>query len=186
MAGQDQTVSGVPGRYATALFELASETGAVDAVGADLFRFRNMLEGSPDLQRLVRSPVFTAEVQTGALGALLEAAGIAGLARQFILFAAQNRRLFAIADMIRSYGALVAEARGEITAEIVAAEKLSPKHLDRLAAELKAAMGREVQIATRIDRSLIGGLIVKVGSRMIDGSLKTKLHNLEVAMKGSG
>ena len=101
MAGQDETVSGVPGRYATALFELASETGAVDAVGADLARFRNMLEGSPDLGRLVRSPVFTAEVQMGALGALLEAAGITGLARQFILLAAQNRRLFAIADMIR-------------------------------------------------------------------------------------
>ena len=80
----------------------------------------------------------------------------------------------------------MAEARGEITAEIVAAEKLSPKHLDRLAAELKAAMGREVQIATRMDRSLIGGLIVRLGSRMVDGSLKTKLQNLEVAMKGIG
>ena len=186
MAGQDQTVSGGPGRYATALFELASEADSIDAVGADLARFRTMLEGSPDLERLVRSPVFTAKVQIGALGALLEAAGIAGLARQFILFAAQNRRLFAIADIIRSYHALMTQARGEITAEIVAAEKLSDKHLDRLAAELKAAMGRDVQIATRIDKSLIGGLIVKVGSRMVDASLKTKLHNLEVAMKGSG
>jgi F-type H+-transporting ATPase subunit delta len=186
VAGQDQTVSGVPGRYATALFELASDDNAIDAVGVDLARFRNMLEGSPDLKRLVRSPVFTADAQIAALGAVLEAAGISGLARKFILFAAQNRRLFAVADMIKSYAALVAQAKGEITAEIVAAEKLSPKHLERLAAELRTAMGREVQIATRIDKSLIGGLIVKVGSRMVDASLKTKLQNLETAMKGTG
>jgi F-type H+-transporting ATPase subunit delta len=186
VAGQDQTVSGVPGRYATALFELASENDAIDAVGANLTRFRNMLEGSPDLKRLVRSPVFTAGAQIAALGAVLEAARIGGLARQFILFAAQNRRLFAIADMIKSYAALVAQAKGEITAEIAAAEKLSPRHLDRLAAELKTAMGREVQISTRIDKSLIGGLIVKVGSRMVDASLRTKLQNLKIAMKGTG
>lgn len=186
MAGQDQTVAGVPGRYATALFDLATETSAVDSVAADLSRFREMLDGSPDLKRLVRSPVFTAEVQIAALGAVLEAAEIAGLARQFILLVAQNRRLFAIADMIKGYAALVAEAKGEITAEVVAPEKLTQSHLDRLASELKAVMGREVQIATSIDKSLIGGLIVKVGSRMVDASLKTKLQNLEVAMKGSG
>jgi F-type H+-transporting ATPase subunit delta len=186
VAGQDQTVSGVPGRYATALFELASENHAVDAVGRDLARFGDMLEASADLERLVRSPVFTADVQIGALGALLEAAGISGLARQFILFTAQKRRLFVIADMIKSYAALVAQAKGEVVAEIVAAEKLSDRHMERLAGELKAAVGREVQIVTHIDASLIGGLIVKVGSRMVDASLKTKLQNLKIALKGAG
>ncbi len=185
MADQDQTVSGVPGRYATALYELAGENDAIDAVREDLGRFRSMIEGSPDLRRLVRSPVFTAETQISGLGAVLEAAGIGGLARQFILLTAQNRRLFAILDMIRAYEALVAEARGEVTAEITAADELSAKHLDMLAAELKSAMGREVQMSTRIDNSLIGGLIVKVGSRMVDTSLKTKLQNLRVAMKGT-
>jgi F-type H+-transporting ATPase subunit delta len=185
VADQGQTVAGVPGRYATALYELAAENQTIDVVGRDLARFRAMLEESADLKRLVRSPLFTAEIQIRALSEVLEAAGIAGLARQFILLVAKNRRLFAIDDMITSFAALVARAKGEITADIVAAEKLSAKHLDRLASELKKAMGREVQISTRIDSSLIGGLIVKVGSRMVDASLRTKLQNLRVAMKGA-
>jgi F-type H+-transporting ATPase subunit delta len=186
VADQDQTIAGVPGRYATALYELAEQEQAVDSVGRELHSFNAMLAESGDLRRLVRSPVFAAEAQVKALEAVLDAAGIAGLTRRFILLVAHNRRLFAIGDMIKSFAALVARARGEITAEVTAAEKLSPKHLERLAAELKKVTGREVQISTRIDRSLIGGLIVKVGSRMMDASLKTKLQNLKLAMKGTG
>jgi F-type H+-transporting ATPase subunit delta len=181
----DQSVSGVAGRYASALFELAGEAKAVDKVGADLEVFRSLLESSDDLVRLVRSPVFTAEDQIAALEAICAKAGIGGLALNFIKLVTQNRRLFFIADMIKGYGALLAAARGEVPAEVTSAEELSPKHVAEIKSALKASIGRDVQLSTRVDSSILGGLIVKVGSRMMDNSLKTKLQNLKIAMKGT-
>ena len=186
MAQGEQTVSGVPGRYATALFELAQETKAVDAVGADLAQFQRLLDESKDLTRLVRSPVFSAEDQIAALDAVASKADITSLALNFIKLVAKNRRLFAISDMIKAYHGLVAQARGEITAEVTSAEQLSDKQVAELKAAIKASAGRDVQLATRIDPTILGGLIVKVGSRMVDNSLKTKLQNLKIAMKGIG
>lgn len=186
VAQSDQTVSGVPGRYATALFELAREDQAVDQVGADLANFQALLDESEDLSRLVRSPVFSAEDQISALQAICEKAGIKSLALNFIKLAAQNRRLFVLSDMIKAYRALVAQSKGEISAEVISADTLSPKHLDDLKAAIKASVGRDVQLSTRVDSSILGGLIVKVGSRMVDNSLKTKLQNLKIAMKGTG
>nr|WP_210346083.1 F0F1 ATP synthase subunit delta [Aestuariivirga sp. YIM B02566] len=186
VAQSDQTVSGVPGRYATALFELAREDQAVDQVGADLSNFQALLDESEDLSRLVRSPVFSAEDQISALQAICEKAGIKSLALNFIKLAAQNRRLFVLSDMIKAYRALVAQSKGEISAEVISADTLSPKHLDDLKAAIKASVGRDVQLSTRVDSSILGGLIVKVGSRMVDNSLKTKLQNLKIAMKGTG
>jgi F-type H+-transporting ATPase subunit delta len=182
----DQTVSGVPGRYASALFDLASEEKSVEATGSQLNAFQALLNQSDDLTRLVRSPVFSAEDQIGAIAAICARAGIGGLALNFIKLAARNRRLFAIADMIRAYGALAATARGEVRAEVTSPERLSDTHIKELKAALKATTGREVGLATRIDRAILGGLIVKVGSRMVDNSLKTKLDNLKIAMKGTG
>lgn len=176
----------MPGRYATALFELASDSNSVDQVGSDLARFQQLLDGSDDLTRLVRSPVFGATEQIGALDAILSQAKISGLAANFIRLTATNRRLFAIADMIKAYRALVADARGEITAEVTSAEQLAPAHVTQLKSALKASVGREVQLATKIDPSILGGLIVKVGSRMVDNSLRTKLQNLKTSMKGVG
>jgi F-type H+-transporting ATPase subunit delta len=186
VAATDQTVSGVAGRYANALFDLAGEEGAIDETGNQLSAFQRLLDQSTDLLRLVRSPVFSAEDQLAAIEMIAARAGIGGLALNFIRLVTRNRRLFVISDMIRGYQALAAKARGEIVAEVTSAEKLAPKHVNELKAALKATIGRDVQLASHIDRSLLGGLIVKVGSRMVDNSLKTKLANLRIAMKGTG
>jgi F-type H+-transporting ATPase subunit delta len=186
VAQGDQTVSGVPGRYATALFELAQEANSVDQVGADLATFQALMNESDDLKRLVRSPVFSAEDQISALEALCAEANIKSLALNFIKLAAQNRRLFVLSDMIKAYQTLVAQSKGEISAEVTSADTLSNKHLDDLKAAIKASVGRDVQLSTRVDPAILGGLIVKVGSRMVDNSLKTKLQNLKIAMKGIG
>lgn len=174
------------GRYATALFELAEESGQLDAVAADLDGFARLIDESEDLGRLVRSPVFSGEEQTRAISAVMTRAGMAGLVAQFIGLVAQNRRLFAIRDMIRAYKALLARHRGEITAQVVSAEPLSEQQTQGLATTLKERLGRDAQIDAHVDPSLLGGLVVRVGSRMIDTSLKTKLNNLRVAMKEVG
>jgi F-type H+-transporting ATPase subunit delta len=186
VAQQQRTVSGVPRRYARALYELAQETQTVDAVVDDLRQIQTMLDGSEDLRRLVRSPVFRAEAQIGALQAILKAIGTGQLASNFILLTARNRRLAALPIIIQAFLALVAAERGEVTAEVISAEKLSANHVAALKDELTARMGSSIMLLTKTDESLIGGMIVKIGSRMIDSSLKTKLHNLKTIMKGAG
>jgi F-type H+-transporting ATPase subunit delta len=176
----------MPGRYATALFELAEADQAFDEVERDLARFGGMMDSSEDLARMIRSPVFSADEQERAVAAVLDKAGIGGLTGNFIKLVARNRRLFAIRDMIKSYRALLAEHRGEVTAEVTSAETLSDAQLDALKDELRISIGRDVQIETRIDASLLGGLVVKVGSRMVDSSLRTKLQSLKIAMKEVG
>ena len=184
MTAQEQKATGMPGRYATALFELAQESNSVDQVSADLDTFAAMLDSSEDLTRLVRSPVFGAREQIAALDAVFAQAGIKSMAANFIKLTADNRRLFAVRSMIGAFRSLVAEARGEIAAEVVSAEKLNAAQLSKLKAELKASVGSDVELATTVDPSILGGLIVRVGSRMVDNSLRTKLQNLKVSMKG--
>jgi F-type H+-transporting ATPase subunit delta len=171
------------GRYATALFELALEEHAIDTVKADLDRFDAMLAESSDLQRLVRSPVFTAEVQTKALSAVLAKAGIEGIAARFLKVVSSNRRLFAAPDMIRGFRTLVALHRGEASATVTVAEKPTDAHLAAIKDALKAVTKKDVQIEVKVDPSIIGGLIVKLGSRMVDTSLRTKLNAIKHAMK---
>ncbi len=183
MAGKDQTVSGMAGRYATALFELARENDAIDAVSADLDRFNVLVAQNPDLDRLIRSPVFGAEEQTRAIGAILERMGLGGISANFLKVVASNRRLFAIGDMIRGFAALAARHRGEVTAQVTVAEKLGDAHLQSIREALKSVSGKDVQIDVRIDPAIIGGLVVKLGSRMVDASLKTKLNSIRHAMK---
>ena len=186
MTSNDHTVSGMPGRYATALFELATEAKSVDKVEDELGRFQTLLDGSEDLKRLVKSPVFGADDQIAALDAILAKAKITGHAVNFIKLTAANRRLFAISDMISAYRSLVSSARGEVTAEVTSADKLTSAQITKLKSALKAAVGRDVQLAAKVDASVLGGLIVKVGSRMVDNSLRTKLQNLKISMKGVG
>ncbi len=186
MAGQDSIVEGMPGRYATALFELARDEKALDEVEAALGGFRDMLDESEDLMRLVRSPVFSADEQSRAITAVLDKAGIAGLAANFIKLATQNRRLFAVRDMIGAFQQLLANERGEVTAEVSSAHKLTAAQIKSLKAALKSSVGRDVQLDSTVDPELLGGLVVKVGSRMIDSSLRTKLNNLKHAMKEVG
>jgi F-type H+-transporting ATPase subunit delta len=171
------------GRYATALFDLALETNAIEAVKAELDRFDALVADSADLTRLVRSPVFSAEEQLQALSAVLERMGIRGLAANFLQLAASNRRLFAVRDMIKAFHALVARHKGEATAEVTVAEPLKDQHVDALRAALKSVSGKDVDLDVKVDPAILGGLVVKLGSRMVDSSLRTKLNALKHAMK---
>ncbi|MGD9868531.1 MAG: F0F1 ATP synthase subunit delta [Hyphomicrobiales bacterium] len=183
MAVEEPIVAGVAGRYATALFELAEESGKTDAVAADLVGFQKLLDESADLSRLVRSPVFTVEDQQRALAAVLSKAGIKGLTADFFGLVARNRRLFALPEMIGAFKSLVARKRGEISAEVRSATKLDAKQTAALKTALKDVTGQDVTFTTSVDPALLGGLVVKIGSRMIDTSLRTKLNNLKMAMK---
>ena len=183
MAGEQPIVSGMAGRYATALFELARETNAIDAVRADLERFDALVAENPDLNRLVRSPVFSAAEQLQALSAVLDRVGIGGLAAKFLKLVTMNRRLFAARDMVRGYRELVALHKGEATAEVTVAERLKDDHVAALKSALKAVSGKDVDLAIKIDPAIIGGLVVKLGSRMVDTSLRTKLNAIRHAMK---
>src|SRR6185295_12532193 len=183
LAGSETIISGMAGRYANALFELALEANAIDQVSADLATFDAMVADSTDLARLVKSPVFTAEQQASAIGAIVDKAGIGGLAAKFLKLVASNRRLFAVGDMARAYKALVAKHKGEVTAQVTAAEKLNDARLGEIKAALKSVTGKDVQMDVQVDPAIIGGLIVKVGSRMVDSSLRTKLNAIKFAMK---
>jgi F-type H+-transporting ATPase subunit delta len=186
VAAEDQPVSGVAGRYAMALFDLARDEKSVDAVKADLDKFDAMLAESQDLNRLVRSPVFTSDIQGKALSAVLAQAGITGIAANFLKLLTANRRLFIIRDAITSFRALVAKLKGEATADVTVAEALNDKNLDSLKAALKSVTGKDVVLNVKVDPSIIGGLIVKLGSRMVDSSLRTKLNSIKHAMKEAG
>ena len=186
MAGEDPSVSGVSGRYATALFELARDEKSIDAVKADLDRFDGLLNDSADLKRLVRSPVFSADAQSRALTAVLDKAGITGISANFLKVLTANRRLFAVAEVIRAFRALVAKFRGEASADVTVAETLSDKNLDALKSALNSVTGKDVTLNVKVDPSIIGGLVVKLGSRMVDSSLRTKLNSIKHAMKEAG
>ena len=186
MAAENPSVSGVSGRYATALFELARDEKSIDAVKADLDRFDALLGDSADLKRLVRSPVFSADTQLKALIAVLDKAGITGIAANFLKVLTRNRRLFAITDVIRAFRALVAKFKGEASADVTVAERLSDRNLDALKTALKSVTGKDVALNVKVDPSIIGGLVVKLGSRMVDSSLRTKLNSIKHAMKEAG
>src|SRR5262245_48765403 len=171
------------GRYATALFELALEERAVDAVKADLDRFDALVGENADLRRLVRSPVFTAEEQTRALAAVLDQAGIGGLAARFLKVVSSNRRLFAVRDIVKAFRTLVARHKGEVTAEVTLAEPPNQQHLAAIKGALASTTGKTVNVDLTVDPAIIGGLIVKLGSRMVDSSLRTKLNAIKHAMK---
>jgi F-type H+-transporting ATPase subunit delta len=182
VATDDTIVEGVAGRYASALFELANESSKLSDVEKDLVTFQGLLDESSDLVRLVRSPVIAADDQARAIAVIVDKAGIDGLAANFLKLVSSNRRLFVIQDIIKAYRTLAAKARGEIAAEVTSAVPLSDEQVASLKETLKASMGKDVTLQSRVDPSLLGGLIVKVGSRMIDSSLKTKLQNIKVAL----
>ena len=171
------------GRYATALFELALEANELDPVKADLEAFETLMAQSADLARMVRSPVFSSDQQGRALAAVLDLAGLRGLSAQFLLTVASNRRLFAVRDIIKAYSALVARHRGEIAAQVTLAQPPSERHLAAIREALNAVTGKDVVINVNVDPALIGGLVVKLGSRMVDSSLRTKLNMMKHAMK---
>ena len=183
MEKEEPLVAGMAGRYATALFELALEEGSLDAAKADLDHFDALVAENADLQRLVKSPVFTAEEQTRALSAVLDSAAIGGLAGKFLKVLAANRRLFAVRDVIKGFRTLVSRHKGEVIAEVTLPEAPSPKYRKAIKDALRAVTSKNVKVEVKLDPSIIGGLIVKLGSRMVDSSLRTKLNTLKAAMK---
>jgi F-type H+-transporting ATPase subunit delta len=186
MAGEGSIASGMAGRYATALFELAVEAGSIDQIKNDLDTFDQLAAANPDLMRLIRSPVFGADEQAKALAAVLQRAGITGLSAQFLKVVAANRRLFAVRQMIRDFRALVASYKGEVTADVTVAERLNDARFTEIKSTLAAVTGKDVQVNVHVDPAIIGGLIVKIGSRMVDSSLRTKLSAIKHAMKEAG
>jgi F-type H+-transporting ATPase subunit delta len=184
VAGQAKGVSGLADRYAAALFDLADERKALDAVAGDLASLRAMVRDSADLRRLIRSPVLSRDEQGKGISALADKAQISPLTRNFLGLLAQNRRLFALPEMIESYLRRLAERRGEVTAHVVTAQALSPQQSEAINEQLRKAVGRKVAVDVEIDPTLLGGLVVRVGSRMVDASLRSKLNRLQLAMKG--
>jgi F-type H+-transporting ATPase subunit delta len=183
VAGEQTIVSGMAGRYATALFELAREQNGIDRVKVDLDRFEALVDEVADLARLLRSPVFSAEEQTRALSGVLDRAGIDGLAANVLKLLGTNRRLFAALDVARAYRALVAKHKSEVTAEVTLAEQPSEAHLAAIKDALTAVTKKHVEMKVKVEPSILGGLVVKLGSRMVDSSLRTKLNAMKVAMK---
>jgi len=172
------------GRYATALFGLARDEKAIDAVSASLATLKSALSDSEDFRRLTTSPLVSRDEATKAVAAAAADLGLDPLTTKFLGVLAQNRRLGQIGAIIRAFGQLAASHHGETTAEVTSAHPLSPAQVDSLKAKLKTQLARDVAVDLTVDPSILGGLIVKIGSRQIDGSIRSKLNTLAIAMKG--
>lgn len=172
------------GRYATALFDLARDEKAIDAVSASLQTLKGALADSEDFRRLTTSPLVSRAEALKAVAATAAALGLDPLTTKFLGVLAQNRRLGQIAQVIRSFNQLAAAHRGEVTAEVTSARALTATQVKALKAKLKTQLARDVAVELSVDPSILGGLIVKVGSRQIDGSIRSKLNSLAIAMKG--
>ena len=185
MAGKDPIISGMAGRYANALFELALDNKAVDSVKKDLDQFEALVDGECRSQSSGPQPGISVPMSSSRrCRPILAKADIKGLAANFLRVITTNRRLFAVRDMIRAFRALVARHKGEVTAQVTVAEKLNDKNLEALKSALKSVTGgKDIDLDVKIDPAIIGGLIVKVGSRMVDSSLRTKLNSIKFAMK---
>jgi F-type H+-transporting ATPase subunit delta len=172
------------GRYATALFELAREKKSIDGVGASLASLKKALADSADLRALTTSPLIGRDVATKSVASLAKAMKLDALTTKFLGVLAQNRRLGELGNVIRSFEGLAANHRGETTAEVTSAHKLEAAQLTALKKQLKAKVGSDVAVVQKVDPAILGGLIVKIGSQMIDSSIKTRLNTLATAMKG--
>lgn len=178
--------SGAAGRYATALFELAREAGELDRAAGDLNQLAEALDESPELVELIRNPVYSRAEQGKAMAAVAERMGLSPLVRNVVGLMASKRRLFALPQMIAQFRAMLAEHRGEVTAEVTSAQPLSDTQRNALAEKLKGSLGRDINLNVKVDKDIIGGLVVRVGSRMIDSSIRSRLARLQNAMKEVG
>ncbi|MEK0082015.1 F0F1 ATP synthase subunit delta [Benzoatithermus flavus] len=184
MPASTAMASGVAGRYATALFELASERSALEQVERDLAALDRAIAESADLKRLISSPIVSREDQARAMEALSDQLGLGRIVKNFLGVIAERRRLAALPAMIAAFNRLLAQHRGEETAEVTSAVPLDEAQLASIKDAVAAYAGRPVQLTTSVDPGLLGGLVVRIGSRMIDASLKTKLQHLELSMRG--
>lgn len=184
MADEQAIASGVAGRYATALFELAREKGELDEVDANLRHLAALLEESPEFRYATRSPSLSRREQASLMAGVAKEIGLAGVVANFLGVLARNRRLAELGEIASAFARLMAAHRGEIRAQVRSAKALDKTQTEALKAKLKALAGQEVTIEASVDESLIGGLVIRIGSRMIDGSVASKLAALERAMKG--
>ena len=178
--------SGIAARYATAIFELAREGKALDKLEANLDDLSGALEQSPDLRAMIASPVLSRDVQGAAIAAIGDKMGLVPDLRNGLGLMATKRRLFVLPQLLAQLGAMIAEHKGEVSAEVTSAKALSKAQADKLAKTLKARIGRDVKLKTTVDESLLGGLVVKMGSKMIDTSIRSRLDSLQNAMKEVG
>lgn len=172
------------GRYASALYDLAKEQNAVAAVESDLETLSGALGESADLAGLIRNPKITRDDSAKAVDAVAALLGLSPLTRNFLAVLAGNRRLASLPDMIRAFAAISAAMRGEVTAEVTTAHPLDDAQMAALAAKLKEREGHDVKLKAKVDPAILGGLVVQIGSRMIDSSIRTRLNSLAQAMKG--
>ncbi len=179
-------ISGVAERYARALFDLSLEEKAIDATETDLGRIEAIMNESEDFMRLVKSPVFTSDEQLAAVSALLDKAKIEGIVGNFVRVVTSNRRLFSLPGIIKAFRKILSTHRGEQVAEVTSAHPLTDDELEALKASIKDALGKDIAIDAKVDPELLGGLVVKVGSQMIDSSVRTKLNSLKIALKEVG
>ena len=186
MAGETTLIAGIAGRYATALFELARDESRLAETAEELSGLRALLDESEDFARLVRSPVFSTADQLRAIAAIAGGAELSALTTNFLQVLAKNRRLFTLNDVITGFQTLLAGQRNEMTADIVSPVSLTDEQVEELKAILKAKTGRNIFLNQQVEPSLLGGLVVKIGSRMVDNSIRTKLNNLKIAMKEVG
>jgi F-type H+-transporting ATPase subunit delta len=175
---------GLAGRYATAVLELAQEEKSVESVERDFEALKGLIADSTDLRNFIHSPIFSRAEHAKAMKAVLQKIEAGALTSKFVLTLASKRRLFALTDIIRSFMSLLARQRGEVQAQVISARALSEAEIAELKAVIKSKLGRDPRIETRIDPTLLGGLVVQIGSRMIDSSLRTKLHGIRMAMRG--
>ena len=178
--------NGIASRYATAIFELAKESNSIAAIEADLDVIEGALADSAEFRDLITSPVYTRDEQGAAIGGIAQKMGLSATLANTLGLMATKRRLFVLPQLAATLRGLIADEKGEVTAEVTAAKALSAEQLEKLSASLKASVGKDVKINTTVDESLIGGLIVKVGSKMIDSSIRSKLSALQNTMKEVG
>ena len=185
MASDLSGITGVASRYATALFELSLDNGELETANAELSKFKILIEGSEELRNFIKSPVFTREDQSKVISQVATKIGLSKNVTNFLKLVASKNRLFALDGMISAWETMFAAHSGEVSAEIISATGLSKEQRDALATCLEESIGSTVKIEESVDPALLGGLIVKVGSKMIDSSLKTKLQRLQLVMKGA-
>ncbi len=178
--------TGIAARYATAVYDLAKDDKAVGTLEGDIDTLSAALADSGDLNALIHSPVYSREEQAAAITAIAKKAGLSALMTNTLALMADKRRLFVVPQLLQALRAIIAEDKGEVTAEVTSAKALTKAQSDKLAKTLKARMGKDVSITASVDESLIGGLIVKVGSKMIDTSIRSRLASLQNAMKEVG
>lgn len=186
MANTASISANIAGRYAQAVFDLVQEQGTLDQLATELDSLRATLDDSADLRDLISSPLYSREQQESAITAIAQAMGLSPVLTNTLRLMSQNRRLFTLPQLVERLQGLIAEARGEVTADVVSAAPLTDEQQRRLTETLAEKSGKTVKLNTRVDEGLIGGMIVKLGSQMIDSSIRSKLASLQNVMKEVG